>query len=80
MELHDIRSFIHHGNMAFISHVREIIFGMQDGMVSTLGALTGIAVGTNDYFTVILSGVVIIAVESISMSIGSFTSSASNGI
>ena len=66
---------IHHENNKARAHIREIVFGMQDGMVSTLGALTGIAVGTNDYFTVILSGIVLIVVESISMSIGSFTSS-----
>lgn len=54
------------------STVREIVFGMEDGMVSTLGAITGIAIGSQDLFTVILAGVVIIAVESISMGIGSY--------
>ena len=43
-------------------------------MVSTLGAITGIAIGSQDHYTVILSGTVIIAVESISMAIGSYIS------
>jgi VIT1/CCC1 family predicted Fe2+/Mn2+ transporter len=53
------------------------VFGIEDGMVSTLGALTGIAIGSSDRFMVILSGFVIIAVESISMGIGSFISNKS---
>ncbi len=57
--------------------IREIVFGMEDGMVSTLGAITGIATGTNDHFTIILSGLVIIAVESISMGVGSYLSNKS---
>jgi vacuolar iron transporter family protein len=54
--------------------IREVVFGVEDGMVSTLGAITGIAIGSQDLFTVILAGVVIIAVESISMGIGSYLS------
>jgi predicted membrane protein (TIGR00267 family) len=50
---------------------------MEDGMVSTLGAISGIAIGSQDHFTVVLSGTVIIAVESISMSIGSYLSNRS---
>lgn len=50
---------------------------MEDGMVSTLGAITGIAVGSQDKFTVILAGCVIISVESISMGIGSYISNMS---
>lgn len=54
------------------STIREVVFGVEDGMVSTLGAITGIAIGSQDLFTVILAGVVIISVESISMGIGSY--------
>ena len=50
---------------------------MEDGMVSTMGAITGIATATQNHFTVVLSGVVIIAVESISMAVGSYLSSKS---
>ena len=70
--------FIHHQpNTPRSSLIREAIFGLEDGMVSTMGAVTGIAVGTGNYFTVVLSGLVIIAVESISMSVGSYLSSKS---
>ncbi len=57
--------------------IREIVFGMEDGMVSTLGSISGIAVGSQDKFVVLLSGIVIIAVESISMGIGSYLSNRS---
>lgn len=67
----------HHRTTSIGSKIREVVFGMEDGMVSTLGAITGIAIGSQDHFTVILSGTVIIAVESISMSIGSYISNRS---
>ena len=67
----------HHRNTSIGSIIREVVFGMEDGMVSTLGAITGIAIGSQDQFIVILSGTVIIAVESISMSIGSYISNRS---
>jgi len=67
----------HHRTTSVSSTVREVVFGMQDGMVSTLGAITGIAIGSHDHFTVILSGMVIVSVESISMGIGSYLSNSS---
>jgi predicted membrane protein (TIGR00267 family) len=57
--------------------LREAVFGVQDGLVSTLGALTGIAEGTQSSQLVALSGLVIIAVESLSMTAGSYLSSKS---
>jgi predicted membrane protein (TIGR00267 family) len=57
--------------------VREIVFGLEDGIVSTLGAITGIAGGTQDLFVVILAGFVIIFVESLSMAAGTYLSSKS---
>lgn len=67
----------HSRNTSIGSKIREIIFGMEDGMVSTLGAITGIAIGSQDHYTVLLSGTVIIAVESVSMAIGSYISNRS---
>lgn len=69
--------FIHHKNSSLRAYVREVVFGVQDGMVSTLGAITGIAIGSQDHFTVLLAGAAIIAVESISMGVGSYTSARS---
>ena len=62
----------HQHSRSIGSTIREIVFGVEDGMVSTLGVITGIAIGSNDHFTVILAGIVIISVESISMGIGSY--------
>lgn len=59
------------------SSLREVVFGLEDGIVSTLGAITGIAAGTQDIFIVILSGFVIIFVESLSMAAGTYLSSKS---
>ena len=69
--------YIHHQNSKLINNIREIVFGMQDGMVSTLGAITGIAIGSSDHYTILLAGICIIVVESVSMGIGSYTSSVS---
>ena len=68
---------VHNKKPTVLSAIREIVFGMQDGIVSTLGAITGIAVGSQSKEMVILSGIVIISVESISMGIGSYVSNKS---
>lgn len=59
------------------SMVRVIVFGLEDGMVSTMGAITGIAASTLNHYTILLSGFVIVAVESLSMAVGSYLSSKS---
>src|SRR3989338_10124412 len=56
------------------SSIREVVFGLEDSLVSTLGAVTGIAVGTQSTYIVILSGLVLIASESTSMAAGSYLS------
>jgi predicted membrane protein (TIGR00267 family) len=58
-----------------VDSIREIIFGLEDSLVSTLGAVTGIAVGAGSQYIVILSGLVLIAAESMSMAAGSYLSS-----
>lgn len=63
---------LHH---LIVSSIREIIFGLEDALVSTLGAVTGIAIGTGSQYVVILSGLVLIAAESMSMGAGSYLSS-----
>ena len=69
--------FIHHQMPGILNGIREVVFGAEDGMVSTLGALTGIAVGTSNHLTVVLAGCVIVLVESISMAVGSYLSAKS---
>ncbi len=70
-------NFIHYIDHKKTSLLKEVVFGIEDGMVSTLGAVTGMATATGNHFTVILSGVVIVAVESISMGVGSYLSNKS---
>ena len=65
------------GGAAARSRLREAVFGTQDGLISTLGALTGIAAGTQNREAVIVAGLVIIVVESLSMAAGSYLSSKS---
>jgi predicted membrane protein (TIGR00267 family) len=69
--------YIHHTDSGNAADVRELVFGMEDGMTSTLGAITGIATATGDHFTVVLAGAVVISVESIAMAVGSYLSSKS---
>ncbi|MEW6325298.1 MAG: VIT1/CCC1 transporter family protein [Nitrospirota bacterium] len=61
----------------FRHRLRDAVFGTQDGLVSTLGALTGIAAGTQDGRVVIVAGLVVVAVEALSMAGGSYLSSKS---
>jgi len=61
-----------------IEAIREVVFGLEDGLVSTMGAVAGIAAGTENGRIVILSGLVIIAVEALSMAAGSYLSNKSH--
>ncbi len=57
--------------------MREVVFGMEDGLVSTLGVITGVAAGTANSFVVLLTGFVVVCVESLSMAAGTYLSSKS---
>lgn len=71
-------NYIHHTQGKISSSLlREIVFGLEDGMVSTLGAVTGIASATGSQFSTLLSGLVVVSVESISMAVGSYLSNKS---
>ncbi len=61
-----------------LDSIREIIFGLGDGLVSTLGVVVGVAAGTNDSRIVIITGLVLIVVEALSMAAGSYLSSKSH--
>ncbi len=61
-----------------LGSIRELVFGLEDSLVSTLGVVVGIAAGVADTRVVILSGVVLVVVEAVSMSAGSFLSSKSH--
>lgn len=55
-------------------YLRNIIFGVTDSLVSTVGLLSGIDVSGSSRQTVILTGIVYAFVEAFSMAIGSFLS------
>lgn len=74
-------SLRHYANGAagkIMTAIRELVFGLEDGLVSTLGAVAGIAAGTQDGRIVALSGLVLIAVEALSMAAGSYLSNKSH--
>ncbi len=64
---------MHHKHFAPAS-IRNFIFGVEDSLVSTVGLLSGIAVAGVPRTTIVLTGFVLIAVEGISMAVGSFLS------
>lgn len=58
----------------FAGYVRNFIFGVEDSLVSTVGLLSGVAVGGGSKSTLLLTGIVLIFVEAFSMGVGSFLS------
>ena len=57
--------------------IRETIFGLEDSIVSTLGVVVGIAAGTDSRYVVVLSALVVVVVESLSMTAGTYLSNKS---
>jgi VIT1/CCC1 family predicted Fe2+/Mn2+ transporter len=55
-------------------YTRNIIFGVEDGLVSTVGFLSGIASVSSLGGTVVITGIVLVFVEAFSMGIGSLLS------
>ncbi len=50
--------------------VRNLVFGIEDSLVSTIGFISGIAVAGIDKKTILITGAVLILVEASSMAIG----------
>jgi VIT1/CCC1 family predicted Fe2+/Mn2+ transporter len=55
-------------------YARNIIFGVEDSLVSTVGLLSGVAASGLSRNTILLTGVVLIFVEAFSMGVGSLLS------
>lgn len=68
----------HMTNGGVLGSIRELVFGLEDSLVSTVGVVIGVAAGTEDRQVVILTGVVLVVVEALSMAAGSFLSSKSH--
>lgn len=52
--------------------VREIVFGVQDGILTTLGIITGVGVAEGDRSAVFISGFLALLAGSLSMGVGEF--------
>jgi len=57
--------------------IREVVFGMNDGLVSTIGFLAGVTGSIGDSRTVLLTGMASIMAGAISMFIGAYLASKS---
>jgi VIT1/CCC1 family predicted Fe2+/Mn2+ transporter len=57
-----------------LTYIRNFIFGAEDSLVSTVGLLAGIAAGGQNQKDIIMTGVVLILVEGLSMGVGSYLS------
>jgi len=55
-------------------YVRNIVFGVEDSLVSTVGLLSGIASAGVSHKVILLTGFVYILIEGFSMAIGSYLS------
>lgn len=56
------------------AYLRNFIFGVEDSLVSTVGLISGVAIAGVEQKTILLTGVVLIFVEAISMAAGTFLS------
>jgi VIT1/CCC1 family predicted Fe2+/Mn2+ transporter len=50
--------------------IRSATFGVQDSLVSTVGLMSGVAVGGMDKSMIVMSGIILVLVEAISMGFG----------
>lgn len=55
-------------------YLRSLMFGLQDGIVSTTGVVVGISTGISDKSIIILAALVAVTVEASSMAAGQYTS------
>ncbi|MCY0880552.1 MAG: VIT1/CCC1 transporter family protein, partial [Firmicutes bacterium] len=59
------------------SMLREGIFGMNDGLVSTIGLISGEALSHQSHHAVLIAGLSSIGAAMVSMSVGSYVSTLS---
>ncbi len=55
-------------------YLRSLMFGLQDGIVSTTGVVVGISTGVNNKEVVVLAALVAVTVEASSMAAGQYSS------
>jgi VIT1/CCC1 family predicted Fe2+/Mn2+ transporter len=52
--------------------VREIVFGAKDGILTTMGVVTGLGAATDNHATVVITGLLALLAGSLSMGVGEF--------
>ena len=60
-----------------LAEIREVIFGLQDGVTSILAVVSTVAVASHDTYTVLISGIAATLAEVFSMGAGEYMSSKS---
>lgn len=55
-------------------YLRSLMFGLQDGIVSTTGVVVGISTGVSDKAIIVLAALVAVMVEASSMAAGQYSS------
>ena len=55
-------------------YLRSLMFGLQDGIVSTTGVVVGISTGVSDKAIIVLAALVAVTVEASSMAAGQYSS------
>lgn len=60
-----------------LAEVREVVFGLQDGVTSILAVVAVVAAASNDTYTVLISGIAATLAEVFSMGAGEYMSSKS---
>ena len=68
MNMKKIKSFLHE------DYLRSLMFGLQDGIVSTTGVVVGISTGVNNKDIIVLAALVAVMVEASSMAAGQYSS------
>ncbi len=64
----NLRSALHE------DYFRSMMFGLQDGIVSTTGVVVGISIGVTDKAVIVLAAIVAVMVEASSMGAGQYSS------
>ncbi|MEK7550990.1 MAG: VIT1/CCC1 transporter family protein [Patescibacteria group bacterium] len=68
MNLKKIKAFLHE------DYLRSLMFGLQDGIVSTTGVVVGISTGISNKEIIVLAALVAVMVEASSMAAGQYSS------
>lgn len=65
---------LHRSKTIVGDYIHSSFFGIEDSLVSTTGVVAGIAISTSNKSFIIISGIIVIAVEAISMGASEFIS------